>query len=300
MVDHGSSNHVNDPTVVRVGQTFYMYYTEAPVAEQDEIHLATSEDGISWQKRGIVVDVGAGSSWEPDRVGRPSVIYEDGEFRMWYDGQIFGVARHVGYATSPDGFNWTKHPDNPVVLNEGAIDVARVGTGYVMLAEGHNGIRYYTSSDRISWQNHGLMIELSGASYDSFGQVTPHLVMDRNEVKALFYGGATASCWCTNRIAVAFAQEIVAPVDTQACQGCLQGFSSCTEACAAAGFGEGVCAEPNSSNPDRCCACTQPQGCEGCLQGFNSCAEACQAAGFNEGTCAEPGSDDPSRCCACL
>ena len=50
-------------------------------------------------------------------MGRPSVIVEDGEFRMWYDGQIFGVGRHVGMPP-PDGFSWTKHPGNPILLNE--------------------------------------------------------------------------------------------------------------------------------------------------------------------------------------
>ena len=51
------------------------------------------------------------------------------------------VARHVGYATSSDGMTWTKHPTNPVLLNEGAIDVTRVGDRYVMeemKARGYN------------------------------------------------------------------------------------------------------------------------------------------------------------------
>ena len=299
VVDHGTSNHVNDPSVVNVNGTFYMYYTEAPIAEEDEIHLATSDDGIVWQKRGVVINTGADNSWESDRVGRPSVLYENGVFRMWYDGQIFGVARHVGYATSDDGFTWTKYPNNPIVLNEGAIDVARLGSGYVMLAENHTGTRYYTSSDRVTWQSHGFIIETSGSAYDQFGQVTPHLLVDENEVKALFYGGATQSCWCKNRIAVAFPEGTEVVGTPQGCQGCLQGLSSCVEACEIAGFSEGVCAEPNSIDPNNCCACANPLGCSNCLQGFDTCREACQSSGFDDGVCAVPGSHDPSRCCAC-
>ena len=85
----------------------------------------------------------------------------------------------------------------------------------------------------------------------------------------------------------------------QSCQGCLQGLASCVEACGLAGFSEGICAEPNSTDPNSCCACANPLGCANCLQGFDTCSEACQASGFNDGVCAAPGSNDPSRCCAC-
>ena len=297
IVDHGTSNHVNDPTVVWVDSTFYMYYTEAPLGEEDEVHLATSEDGITWQKRGVVINVGAPGSWESDRVGRPSVIYEEGVYHMWYDGQIYGVARHVGYATSADGMNWTKHPGNPIVMHEGAIDVARVGSGYVMLTEAHGGTRYYTSEDRINWRNHDLLIELSGRDYDLFGQVTPHLVVSDGAVQALFFGGASHSCWCKNRIAVAL--PVSGPRDLQDCEGCLQGFATCVDACRALGARGGMCVAPHSLDPDVCCECEEGPGCEGCLVGFDTCEEACQASGFNGGVCGAPGSVDPSDCCAC-
>ena len=295
VVDHGNSNHVNDPSVVRVNGQFYMYYTEAPIAEEDEVHLATSADGINWEKRGVVIDVGATNSWEPDRVGRPSVIYENGEFRMWYDGQIFQVARHVGYATSNDGFQWTKSPNNPVLLNEGAIDVARVGNEYIMLTESRNGTKYYRSSNRIDWVIGGNLIGLSGQNYDQFGQVTPHLLVDVGEAVALFYGGASNDCWCKNRVAVAFA-GLVSPVS---CETCLQGYNTCGEACQAAGASGGVCSSPVSTDPSECCQCVDAIGCENCLQGFDTCEEACQNLGFNSGVCGAPGSTNPDVCCAC-
>ncbi len=301
VVDHGAANHVNDPSVVYVGGTFYMYYTEAPTGENDQIHLATSGDGVTWIKQGVVLDVGAPGSWEPSRVGRPSVLYEGGEFRMWYDGQIYGVARHVGYATSPDGSNWTKHPGNPVVLHEGAIDVDRVGAWYVMLAESGSGTRLYVAKDPVSWQYVGFRWGKSGAAYDAYGQVTPFLLVDGGAAVAVFFGGASDSCWCKNRIAVAFPG-----VDVAGCAGCLAGQPSCQAACDAAGSALGLCGAPGSVDPDACCTCCDnwaceaaPVDCSGCLGSFDTCATACQAAGYQTGTCGYPGSTDPESCCTC-
>lgn len=75
------------------------------------------------------------------------------------------------------------------MLNEGAVDVARVGDRYVMLAEGHTGTRVYLSQDRLSWTLQGSAIGLSGGVYDQFGQVTPHLVVHQGDVNALTYVG---------------------------------------------------------------------------------------------------------------
>ena len=297
IVDHGTSNHVNDPTIVFVNSMFYMYYTEAPIAEQDEVHLATSNDGINWQKHGVALDVGPAGSWESDRVGRPSVLYEDGEFRMWYDGQIFGVARHVGYATSVDGFTWTKHSNNPIVLNEGAVDVARLGSAYVMLVEGHQGTRYYTSQDRLNWQVHDYLFGLSNFSYDRYGQVTPHLIIDQDELLGIFYGGASNECWCKNRIAAVFPSS--SDLNAPGCENCLQDTETCEQLCQRNGFSDGRCGSPGSSDPAACCACSNELGCDRCLQGYSSCEEACQANGFGSGVCGAPGSTDPSACCAC-
>ena len=301
VVDHGNFNHVNDPSVVHVNGTFYMYYTGAPNMEDDRIYLATSNDGVNWSKQGMVLDVGLPDSWEPDRVGRPAVLYEQGQFRIWYDGQIFGVARHVGYATSPDGHNWTRHPANPVVLNEGAVDVDRVGQWYVMLAESGNGTKLYVAKDPVNWKYVGYLFNKSGQGYDAFGQVTPFLLVEGGQATGVYFGGASDVCWCKNRIGVAFPGA-----DVAGCKVCLSGAASCQSACNGAGYSLGLCGAPGSADPSACCSCCNDwdcqgggePGCAGCVEG-GDCNGACAAAGWPQGSCAHPGSTDPDACCAC-
>jgi hypothetical protein len=52
-------------------------------------------------------------SWDDVGVYLPSVLFIDNLYYLWYGGM--GSIIQIGLATSPDGINWTKHPDNPVV-----------------------------------------------------------------------------------------------------------------------------------------------------------------------------------------
>jgi len=252
VVDVGASNHVNDPSVVLVGDTYYMFYTDAPVAELDRIALATSTDGKNWSVHGIVLDLGPAGTWDSMKVGRPAVIHEDGEFRMWYDGTADGANRHVGYAVSTDGTNWSRHPGNPVLLHQGAVDVERIGQEYVLLAEaGPAGVLRFTSGDRVTWSSQGKSLAPSGAAWDWYGIVTPNILSVGGEPIAMLFGGMSHECWCKNRIGVAFP---VGAVDD--CSLCLVGFETCAAACQAMGLTSGYCAHPGSTDPDTCCACT--------------------------------------------
>ena len=99
------------------------------------IGLATSPDGVTWDKQTTPVmtpdlpweqpfDAGG---FEVGGVLEPSVIVEDGLWRMWYVG--FGrdpgapddaAYARIGYAESADGITWTKRPDPVFVRDPGA------------------------------------------------------------------------------------------------------------------------------------------------------------------------------------
>ncbi len=222
VLDNGDANHVNDPSVVKVGGTFFMCYTRAGAGVVDEIALATSKDGIAWEPKGTILKPGRDGEWDHLLVGRASVLYENGLFKMWYDGRkdlppgapAEGVpksptsSRSVGYATSKDGLRWTKHPRNPVLGGDaGGVDVVRHGAGYVMVCESHEGTKAATSDDGLRWKDRGLWVPRSGGEIDRHGHVTPMLLVGKKDRPwTLYFDASRAASWDDNSIA-----EVVIP-----------------------------------------------------------------------------------------
>lgn len=227
VIDVGTANHANDPSCAITHGRYYLYYTLAPIAEMDEIRLAVSADGKHFEPGSggrPVIPFGEAGAWDSYKVGRPSVLYENGVFRMWYDGTNSDPSdraklaerprRCVGLATSADGVRWQKYAGNPLVEDAGAVDVKKVGDGYVMLVESGKGTRWLTSHDGIQWANRGQLFGLSGESYDRGGHVTPMAFVQDKQWVATYFGAARAANWNRNCIAVAFPQKRIEVRDT--------------------------------------------------------------------------------------
>lgn len=213
-----SANHVNDPSVVKVGDRYYMYYTRTERDVVDRIDLAVSQDGKTWEPRGVALAPAAPEAWDGLSVGRPAVLQEDGRFWMWYDGRrdfppgapVTNVPksessrRSVGLATSEDGLQWIRSSEGPVHGNDvGAVDVKRVSDKLLMVYESREGTRSLTSHDGIRWSDDRLLVAKSGEDVDAFGHVTPCLVKaDTPGSWRLLVGAARATTWDRNRIAV--------------------------------------------------------------------------------------------------
>jgi sucrose-6-phosphate hydrolase SacC (GH32 family) len=84
------------------------------------IAYATSPDGIQWTKHGPVL-VGVPDSWDTGLWG-PSVLKVNGTYWMWYSagGPIYNIS--IGAATSPNGVDWTRVGDSPVITDLGFIN----------------------------------------------------------------------------------------------------------------------------------------------------------------------------------
>jgi hypothetical protein len=207
VIDPGSDYNANDPTVVKVGNTYYMYFTVSLVSLIDRIETATSQDGIHWTKRGVAIERGP-YEWNSRFVARPTVIYDNGIFKMWYDTtsgtDYFApiTEQSIGYATSSDGLVWTKYP-NPVFSGFAAVDVTKWQGVYFMLLQGAwQGTLLATSADGISWQSKGTLISPSlmpkpenDPLYDSatdktLGHLTPFLFFGPTQKpEAIYMGG---------------------------------------------------------------------------------------------------------------
>jgi len=218
VIDNGTSNHVNDPCIVVVDGRYFMFYTRADKDVVDQIDVATAGNGQRPKHHGVALAPGKKGAWDSLLVGRPAVIYEDGLFRMWYDGRkdlspgspATGVpksptsTRSVGYATSRDGLRWTRYEGNPVFHHDaGAVDVKRFGDRLVMLYESREGTRLASSRDGTHWTNHGLLAAKSGRRHDAYGHVTPFLLIDPDrQVHELYVGASAAESWDRNAIGV--------------------------------------------------------------------------------------------------
>ncbi len=117
---------VEAPNVIFDGKTFHMWYSGGEHSD-GQIGYATSEDGVSWTKHAgnPVLKKGSAGSWDDTWTGFCSVLLDTvtTTYRMWYSGSDtsrinenpWRTECQIGYATSPDGFTWTKHDEkNPI------------------------------------------------------------------------------------------------------------------------------------------------------------------------------------------
>ncbi len=103
--------------------TFTMYY-DGTTGGDESIGLGFSSDGITWtgydaDNDGKADPVFNGTDvsghWDYNYVSRATIIKNaDGSYEMWYSGGIRAMNHGIGYATSPDGINWTRDANNPI------------------------------------------------------------------------------------------------------------------------------------------------------------------------------------------
>jgi predicted GH43/DUF377 family glycosyl hydrolase len=156
------------------------------------IGYAVSDDGIHWDKHDTpVLDTTAGK-WDDLTVEVPMVIHENGIYKMWYTGwNMADDSVGIGYATSPDGMTWTKHPSYIFGPGTAAWEsgypyscfVMPVTGGYEMwysatdMNQSEFNLGYATSSDGIIWQrdtvNNPVLRVGSPGSWDDYSVSVP-------------------------------------------------------------------------------------------------------------------------------
>jgi predicted GH43/DUF377 family glycosyl hydrolase len=126
---NGSASIIFDKGIFKI---YYLNCTEwyqSPDGRLEpcyHIKYAESVDGINWDRKGIIaIDF---KNDEEGGISRPSVLVENGNYKMWYsyrakDGYREKLDRsyRIGYAESLDGINWTRKDD------ESGIDVSENG-----------------------------------------------------------------------------------------------------------------------------------------------------------------------------
>ena len=90
----------------------YAMYYDATTGGDEALGLGVSADGVHWYRWGADAPVFSGTyvsgDWDYNYACIGTVMPLDGEYHMWYSGGD-GKSNHgIGYATSPDGLNWTR------------------------------------------------------------------------------------------------------------------------------------------------------------------------------------------------
>lgn len=159
-------------------------------------------------------------SWDADRILQPQALYDGSGFRMWYVGRnqtFIGI----GYASSPDGFVWTKRP-TPVLLpgTSGAWDNGLLGLGEVTF-NGTDFLMWYravsptypggavglaTSPDGVTWVKYAANPVLAPSAVDSKEITTPG-VLRVTSAYYMWYSARNASDLRNDTLRILFAQS---------------------------------------------------------------------------------------------
>jgi len=110
-----NQNGSNSPDDGNLWNNKYVLYYMGTDGDHEYIGLAYSNNAIHWKRYGnnAVLGPGAPADWDNYSVGYCRVMKISGSWHMWYGGGP-GTNLGIGYATSPDGVNWIKHPGNPI------------------------------------------------------------------------------------------------------------------------------------------------------------------------------------------
>lgn len=136
---------------------------------------------------------------ESDYICEPNVLYEDGIFHMWFS-QMWpkNKVTALGYATSSDGFTWTKYPKNPVLALDN-VEIHRpsvmkhAGKFYLFAVQDEyqkkkpSTMRRWVSSNGIKWGDECVVLR-STESWEN-GLSNMAVIVDDNGTWQMLYNG---------------------------------------------------------------------------------------------------------------
>ena len=128
-----------DPAILREADMSYSMWYCAYDGTRNAIMFATSTDGVSWTKHGIVL-----STFGTDCT--PSVLKEGATYHMWFQAGTSG-GNSIDYTTSPNGVNWSAPTVALLPAGGGAWDSFAVGHPYVVRDSAGVFRMYYVGSE---------------------------------------------------------------------------------------------------------------------------------------------------------
>ncbi|MBT7618849.1 MAG: T9SS type A sorting domain-containing protein [Calditrichaeota bacterium] len=146
----------------------------------------TAIDNGNWEKYEFnpVFTKGDSASWDAAGVTCFCVRHFPHSYMMWYTASAPGANKGFGLATSEDGINWERHPDNPVMVPDTSVTV----WGPEVLYNGERYDMWYVSR--------GMDGEMDGISHATSEDGVEWVQSEENPV--IDHGGCMAVIWDPN------------------------------------------------------------------------------------------------------
>lgn len=137
---------VADPDVIRLGDSFYMFYLGMDRARRQRLGVAESRDGVNWFKlrSNPILELGDYGAFDENGLGEPAVWAARGYYWMLYTGRDRMEVRRMGLARSRDGVRWEKLP--VVIAGSEAWD-SKVICDPSVIAEGDRVVVWFGGGD---------------------------------------------------------------------------------------------------------------------------------------------------------
>lgn len=137
--DYEKDGGVEDPRLVRFGDTYYLTYTGYNKKDA-QLCLATSQDLIHWDRKGVIIAANTGH-WNVKWTKSGAIIPEkiNGKYWMYFLGTSGDGKDQAGLASSTDLLHWSEATQTPVLpVRPGKFDsrVAEPGPPPIVIPNG--------------------------------------------------------------------------------------------------------------------------------------------------------------------
>lgn len=186
---------------------YKMYYVGVAAAASKYVLYAESNDGLVWNKPFAhpILYPGNYGTWDSWAV-HPGAVFkdDDGSYKMYYCGFADQYSQwHIGFASSIDGINWTKHPQ-PILYGTSGWEYQIATTSiikkdgiYYLYYTGRNLPNYKigvaTSTDGINFTKYSGNPILSNQENWELNGVLNASVIEQNTQLKMVYGNSNGS-----------------------------------------------------------------------------------------------------------
>lgn len=194
------------PEVIKIGSYYKMWYSATGDDNRTRIIYCDSWDGLNWSNFQVAVDPGAEGDYDSDGAYSPTVVLNEGKYRMWYTGLDTGMtAGRTIYCDSPDGISWSNHQmvvdirklpgyddlsnDSATVIVDGGLFKMWYTGQYLEGSDFKTYIIYCDSIDGLSWDNYSLVMGAGKEGTHDAALITGPEVINLQGTGLMWYRG---------------------------------------------------------------------------------------------------------------